>query len=382
MATARQTASGRDLLRMKPGPHPVVTCYLKIEPRDRTRQKYLTKVKNRVKALEASLASSHWTKAQQEMARLDLARILDFLGNEKNLPDSPGIALFASAGHKLFEVHELPKVHRSRLAIERSPLVRELAATEEEFGRLFTVTMDKTTALIWEVTAFAAKVVRKVKTEIARGSRFHAGPYAAHGEHTFHNRIANERKRHLETVARALFEEDRASPGHQIVLAGAGSDAQALEPFLHRYVADRLIGLARLAPKDATPSAVHQLTMDVREAHARASEGHHIEELAEGLGTGWAVNGVRDTLKALANGQVRLLLVRGDASLPGFRSLATGRMSPLARDLREDGEVVPTLDVLDDAIEEALRQRVALDVVYDPEASEAVDGLAGLLRFK
>ena len=84
----------------------------------------------------------------------------------------------------------------------------------------------------------------------------------------------------------------------------------------------------------------------------------------------------------MANGQVRLLLVRGDASLPGFRSLSTGRMSTLARDLREDGEVVPTLDVLDDAIEEALRQRVGLDVVYDADASESVDGLAGLLRFK
>ena len=44
--------------------------------------------------------------------------------------------------------------------------------------------------------------------------------------------------------------------------------------------------------------------------------------------------------------------------------------------------MVPTLDVLDDAIEEALRQRVGLDVVYDADASESVDGLAGLLRFK
>lgn len=382
MATTRQAASGRDLLRMKPGPHPVVTCYLKIEPRDRTRKKYLTKVKNRVKAIEASLEASHWTKPQQEMARLDLARILDYLTDEDNLPASPGIALFASTGNRLFEVHELPKVHRSRLAIDHTPLVRELAAMEEEFGRLFTVTLDRSTALVWEVTAFAAKVVRKVTTEVTRGSRFHAGPSASHGEHTFHNRIANERKRHLEMVARALFEVDRASPGHQIVLAGAGNDAQSLEPFLHRYMADRLIGLARLAPKDATPAAVHQLTMEVREAHARASEGRHIEELAEGLGTNWAVNGVRETLRALSNGQVRLLLVRGDASLPGFRSLATGRLSSLARDVREDGEVVPTLDVLDDAIEEALRQRVALDVVYDPEAAEAVDGLAGLLRFK
>jgi peptide subunit release factor 1 (eRF1) len=43
---------------------------------------------------------------------------------------------------------------------------------------------------------------------------------------------------------------------------------------------------------------------------------------------------------------------------------------------------MPTVDIIDDAIEEALRQRVALDVIYDPAPAESVDGLAGLLRFK
>ena len=248
---------------------------------------------------------------------------------------------------------------------------------------MFTVTLDRATALIWEVTAYEAHVVRKIATEVTRGGRYHSeGGGDATSEHAFHNRIQNEKRRHLEAVARALFELDRSSPGHQIVLTGAGADAGALEPFLHNYVADRLIGVARLAPKDATPAVVHDLTMEVREAHARASEARHVEELAEGLGTGWAVNGVKDTLRALAKGQVRTLLVRHDASAPGFRSMASGRLALVARDLREDGEVVPTVDVIDDAIEEALRQRVALDVVYDTVSAESIDGIAGLLRFK
>ena len=79
--------------------------------------------------------------------------------------------------------------------------------------------------------------------------------------------------------------------------------------------------------------------MEVREQHLRASEARHIEELAEGIGTSWAVNGVRETLNALAHGQVRLLLVRGEAVVPGFRSIKTGRLSTLVRDLRADGEV-------------------------------------------
>ena len=162
-----------------------------------------------------------------------------------------------------------------------------------------------------------------------------------------------------------------------------GNEAAGLRAFLHSYLADRLIGYARVTPKDATPLVVQRITAEVRAGFGRTSEARHIEELAEGLGTGWAVNGVRPTLQALSQGQVRLLLVRGDAILPGFRSLKTGRLSTLARDLRDDGQVMPTVRcAIDDAIEEALRQRVALDVIYDPVPAESVDGLAGLLRFK
>jgi peptide chain release factor subunit 1 len=384
MATARQSAADRDVLRMKPGPHPVVTCYLKLEPRDRARKKYLTKLKNRVKQLEYALPSFGWDRKGEEAIRADFARILDYLSDVTALPATQGIAIFASKPQGLFDVQPLPRVHRSRLVVDRTPLVRELAATKEEFGRLFTVTLDRATALIWEVTSTGAKVVRKVASDITRGGRFHArgAGFEGSGEYRYHTRIRDEKRRHLEQVARALFETERREPGHQIVIAGAGNDAAALEPYLHSYLADRLIGLARLAPKDATPAAVHQLTMEVREHHARASEMRHVEELAEALGTGWAVNGVRETLKALSQGQVRLLLVSNEATAPGFRSMETGRLSTLVRDLREDGKVVPTLDVIDDGIEEALRQNVALDVIYDPQAAEAVDGLAGLLRFK
>jgi len=40
------------------------------------------------------------------------------------------------------------------------------------------------------------------------------------------------------------------------------------------------------------------------------------------------------------------------------------------------------LDVVDDAIEEALRQGVDVNVVYEPEARASIEGLAGLLRFR
>ncbi|MGH7659134.1 MAG: peptide chain release factor 1, partial [Gemmatimonadales bacterium] len=107
-----------------------------------------------------------------------------------------------------------------------------------------------------------------------------------------------------------------------------------------------------------------------------------VHEMEEGLGTGWGVNGVEPTLRSLARGQIRTLLVDADASMPGYRCSDSGRLALKERDCRGEGEPIPVLDVVDEAIEEGLRQRVDIDVVYDQEAAAAINGLAGLLRFR
>ncbi len=80
--------------------------------------------------------------------------------------------------------------------------------------------------------------------------------------------------------------------------------------------------------------------------------------LAEALGEGWAVDGVDETLRALGRGQVRTLLLDADLQRSGFRSAKTGRLAAGEGELRADGDVHPLLDLIDDAIEEALRQKV------------------------
>jgi peptide subunit release factor 1 (eRF1) len=127
---------------------------------------------------------------------------------------------------------------------------------------------------------------------------------------------------------------------------------------------------------------VHGATLAVREAWERDSERALVHEMQEAVGGGWSVNGMTPTLRALSRGQVRALLVHADAGEPGFRCADSGRLALTERDCRGEGKPVPALDVVDDAIEEALRQGVDVNVVYEPEARDAIEGLAGLLRFR
>jgi len=371
------------LTTVRAGSHRVVSCYLKLEPRDRSRGKYLIKLKNRVREVSQGLPRLGLPRAVQEAIGRDLERVQQYLRTQANLPSSQGIAIFACEAIGLFEALPLPVVHRSRLAVDATPLVRELASVEEEFGRLLTVVLDRMGARFFEVTAYDTRELSGLRADSTRGGRFHgdqSGP--GWGEHTYHNRIRTEKQRHYEAIARELFTLDRRQPAHGIVLAGTGTDAGAVEPFLHNYLVERVIGTARLNPKEATPANVHAATLAVREAWEREEERAQVGEMLEGLGSGWSLNGLDSTLRALSRGQVRTLLVHADASEPGFRCGGSGRLTRTERECRGEGEPVPVLDVVDDAIEEALRQGLNINVVYESEARESVDGLAALLRFR
>jgi peptide subunit release factor 1 (eRF1) len=381
-------ASERDRLRrlaaVDAGRHRVVTCYQKLEPRDRSRGKYQIKLKNRVREVVQALPRLGLDRGAQEEVTQDLERIQAHLRSPGNLPSTQGIALFACGPLGLFEAVPLPFVYRSRLAVDTAPLVRELASVEDEFGRLLTVVLDRTAARFFEVTAYEAVELPGLRSDSTRGKRFHSDNDGSSGwgEHTYNNRIRAEKQRHYEAIARELFALDRRRPAHGIVLAGTGSDAAAVEPFLHNYLVERVLGTARINPKDATPARVHEASLAVREAWERDAERNLVREMQEAVGSGWSVNGMTPTLRALSRGQVRALLVHADAGEPGFRCSDTGRLALTERDCRNEGEPVPVLDVVDDAIEEALRQGVDVNVVYEPEARDAIEGLAGLLRFR
>ncbi len=361
----------------------VVSCYLKLEPRDRARGKYLIKLKNRVREVTAGLERLGLDRSMREAAERDLGRVVEHLRTPANLPPTQGLAAFACEAASLFEVIPLPLVHRSRLALDRTALVRELASVEDEFGRLLAVVFDRTSARFFDVTAYEARELPGLRADSTRGARFRGErDSAGWGEHTYHNRIRTEKQRHFEAIARELFALDRRRPVHGVILGSAGSDANAVRPFLHAYLAERVLGTMKRTPKDASTAQVHQDALAVREAWERASERALVSGLGERLGSGWAVDGIPPTLRALARGQVRSLLVHADAAEPGFRCSDSGRLALTERECRGEGEPIPVLDVVDDAIEEALRQGVDVNVVYDPDACREIAGLAGLLRFR
>src|SRR5207247_4147724 len=142
------------LSHVQPGAYQVVSCYLKLEPRDKTRGKYLIKIKNRIREALAALERQVLDRALRAQVAADLEHVQAYFAEPTRLPPARGIALFACGALDLFEVLPLPHVHRSRLAVAPVPLVRELVALEEEFGTILVAACDRTSARFFEVTAY------------------------------------------------------------------------------------------------------------------------------------------------------------------------------------------------------------------------------------
>lgn len=351
------------LTAMEPGSMPVVSCYLKLEPRDKTRGKYLIKMKNRVRQVTAELGRRPWERAVRDAVEADLARVLEFFEEPARLPAARGVAVFACAARGVFDVLPLPQVHRSRLAVAPAPLIRELAALEDEFGTILVVACDRRGARFFAVTAYDVVELDGLAAANTRPSKFHGSrqlstrggtPGGNAGEHNFHQRIQVEKQRLYAEAAARAFRVHTQRPLAGLVVAGVGVDAGALVPHLHTYLHDLVLGIVKLNPKQASAAEVREAALALREDRERAWERAHVAAVRDGVETGWAVNGVEPVLKALRRGQVRTLLADG-----------------------QDEDLT-----IDDAVEEALAQGAQVDVVYDDRARRGVDGLAALLRFR
>lgn len=378
-------AALRELLALGDRGGWVVSCYQKLETGDRSGEKYRIKLKNRLRAAAERLDILGYSHDEREGIRAALERIEEFFGQSENLEGARGLALFV--GPKLFRVVPLPWVLRSRVLVDRTAVVGELVALTEEGTRLLAVVADRRAARFFDVGLLGAVELEGLApTDASRGGRFHSTDKSlprlgGAGEYRFQNRIREEKDRHLARVAEVVTQRLRSGTYNGFVVGGGGGAAESLVAHLHPSVRERLVGVLALEAKRVTASEVQARAMELAADRAQAHADAAVEEFRALLPTRWAVDGVEPALRALGRGQVRTLLVDHDARVPGYRYSVGGRLSESSSAYRGEGEALPIADLLDDAMEDALRQKAHVAVVRGA-AAKRFDRLGAILRFQ
>lgn len=264
-----------------------------------------------------------------------------------------------------------------------TPLVSRHPAAPAVPPRVFAVVLDRSHARIFAVTARDVVEVKDISSPATRGGRFHSDRRGAPGggEHTYHQRLEEESRRHFRAVCEALAAEIAGHAGDHVFIAGPGPMATVFRRHLPVDLSARVIGVEQLNPLETTPAIIAAAARDAERHHHREAEQAVMAAVAEGLGTGRATNGLRETLRALANGQVRTLVTQPHARGAGFRCLESGRLVVTAAECRGEGAPREVADIVRAAAREAVQRGAQVVVIEDPTVAREIDGLAALLRF-
>lgn len=389
------------LLEFKSERYPIVSLYLKLGPAERENFKYRITLKNLIKAERDRLSKRGFSKEVLESIDSELRKIAEYVENPIQITGCRGVAIFSSTGEGIWEVFKLPLVYRNRLVVDSSPLVRQLVTINDEFGDIVVVCIDRKKARLFRISLNGAEeVLGCFYPEATRNTKFQAqegkfrqrvsltgggGEVAqGFGEYGFQRMIENEMHQHFKHVSERLFDYYKESRFSWLIIGGIDQVITDFSNHLHTYLKERCLGSIPVEINLIKPDELVEKALDLLELTERRNEKRLIDEFEQKLVSGLAVNGLEATLKALMMGQVRVLIVSEGFTHSGFicpesRVLVLEKKGGLCP---EGKEPLPVVDVVDEAIEEALGQGAEVEVVLDEEARRKVNGIGAILRFK
>ncbi len=380
--------------------HPVTTLYLKLGPKERENFGYKITLKNLAKGLRDEIGKRGLSKDALESVEADLAKIQSFVDSSNGLTECRGIAIFSCSGGGLWETLKLPSLSRNQLLIDRSPVMGQLFKMDDENKGIVTVLIDRKKARIFSIGLDGAtEVLDYFYPAAERSTKFHnpQGKYnkkgtslagsrnfsQGFGEFNFNRMIENEIHQHFKYITQKLKDYCRSENVHWLVLGGTEENITEFSHHLPTAIREKLAGTVTIDLERVKPSLVTEASLDIIERTRAERQKMLLQEFADKLAVGYAVDGLKSTLDALRNGQVRVLLVEEGFSQPGFVCPDSGvYLTDGSEKCNGGGEPIPVTDLVDRAIEEAFNQGAEVEIIQDEPYKKPVHGAGAILRFK
>lgn len=362
----------RGLAAFDGGPTPVTSLYLDIDgrrhPGDHDHEQVLDQL------LRDARGKANGTASVSE----DLRRIEEYVKGGLDRSVTRGLAIFSCSDRSLWEVLHLPVPVDSRVVFGPSPAVRPLEAVVQEYERFCVLLVDRRTArvFVFELGELVdrSEVIDELPRDIDRRGHSERGDTQHHNEALAHE--------HLRHAAAAAFEVFKSHPFEHLAIGAADDLAAELESVLHPYLRERLTD--RIAVRvDARLDEIRAAALRTEHEVERRREARHVGRLRDALGAATkAAAGLDAVLDALAERRVDHLLVSAGYSEMGWRCGGCGRLAVVGRSCPACATPMAELDdVVEEAVDEALRQHCRIDVCVDNADLDVLGRIGALLRY-
>jgi peptide subunit release factor 1 (eRF1) len=336
--------------RFEPEPLPVISLYLNLETDEHGKHNVMPFVR---KELRGRARTYPLRSAGRDSFDRDIERIESYLADD--LPAaSQGLAIFACSGaENFFEAIPLDAPVEHRLSVSGEPHLYPLTRLVEQHPAHAVVLADSHAARLF---VFAGG--QTVWREIVPGqkvSRSSAGGWSQMRYQRHTEKLQAEHARELvETLDRIV----RAEHIEQVVLAGDEVNIPLVKDALSKELAGKVIEILKLEVRTPEHEVMAAAAEALRRHDARTDAEIVARVLDDYRAGGLAVAGAEETLDALTNGQVDVLLLS-------------------ARDAGADSGATP-----DELVTKARQTDARIRFIEDPALLAEVGGIAGSLRFR
>jgi peptide subunit release factor 1 (eRF1) len=352
-------------------------------PRNKAHKEDTILIKDLAREALRTLESKPDGKDKKDSARADLDRILRLSG-ELRSNGTHGKAVFACAAQSLWREYDLPtSLPGTQLFVDRHFHLKPLAHLLGAVPLLGVVLIDRHRARIFEL---------RLGELTEREDLFHPQPrrgrsdgFAGYDAGHAQRRVEDETRQHFKNVAQAVKELLEKGVFEKWILACQDSHRSLLDPQLHSYVSQSLIGRFHADLAHATRDEIRTHAQQIVErwqADRRRELVGQALSLARSNGRG--VTGLRRVLRSLELGEVQTLLLGENLQAHAVECSGCGHLDAHLVNLcpvcgRTTEEMV---DVGEAILPWVIRREIETFYVKDDPEFDKVGNIAALLRYR
>jgi len=282
------------------------------------------------------------------------------------------IAVFSSDKNNFHETIELPVDVENQLVVDSSPYIKPLARLIDEWESFTLLIVNSNYAKFYSVDMGKIEDTKTISEDIINRHKKGGQSQARF------NRI---RRGAINSFLKEVSEALELMADQRIIIAGPGISKTKLVEMLSKPIQERIIEIVDIDTSDENKMLKNAINI-IREKEEETSN-KSIENLkAEILKNGLAVYGITDTLQAVKNGQVELLIIEKDKKIPGWicencQIVGKGLKEKCPNCSNNTSEV----DVLEEILEFAQRTDAEIEFTDSKEISD-LGHIGAILRYK
>ncbi|MGQ9800481.1 MAG: baeRF10 domain-containing protein [Candidatus Saccharicenans sp.] len=369
------------LAQMKTHPYQATSFYLNTDKSQQPLKAINAAYKGLLNQARLELEGKELSREARKSLLDDLEKISQFCTNRLNSWKAPGLAIFCCSARNIWQELELPHGPRNRLIQDFDFYARPLTAILEKFKKLCAFLLNRREAYWYEIHMAEIRLLDSLTSDVPK--KVKKGGFEGYESKRIERHIDALLMEHFKKATQKTFDILKQNHFDWLLVGCDDQFYPQLEPLFHSYVKGKLKGRLKARP-GTEASRVLEECLTLEEKLKREEEETLVKKFTAELERGGrAVSGLADTLRKLNSFEIQHLLITHNFSKPG-------KVCPSCHGLFRNEEICPACkvkieavaDIVDEAIEVALRRNIPVTQVSPPSRLEHYGSIGAFLKYK